>query len=90
VCSPSPDALESGLAIVAVVADEARELLEVVQEPKFLTTYTMRDGSGREPVRLRRNYLYNVVRVRWYCDRPDGIRLGRPRKTQASCRCCGD
>ena len=53
-------------------------LLEVLQDKKFqpiTATYTVRSPDGKVIARLRKNYLYNIVRKRWYCDAPDGRRI---------------
>lgn len=49
-------------------------LLEVLQDRKlqFLNaTYTVRDAQANPIARLRKNYLYNIFRKRWYCNGPD-------------------
>ena len=53
-------------------------LLEVLQDKKFqpiTATYTVRTPSGQVIALLRKNYLFNIVRKRWYCDAPDGRRI---------------
>ena len=54
---------------------KAERLLEVIQDNKFqliIANYTVRDAAGQVLARLRKNYLYNIVRKRWYCYAPDG------------------
>src|SRR5207247_8874901 len=49
--------------------------LDVLQDRKWqpiTATYTVRDRSGRTMALLWKNYLYNVVRKRWYVKAPDG------------------
>src|SRR5437870_12969077 len=51
------------------------KLLDVLQDRKWqpiTATYTVRDRSGRTMALLWKNYLYNVVRKRWYVKAPDG------------------
>lgn len=56
--------------------DSKRELLlEVLQDKKFApinATYTVVDPDGKVLARLRKNYLYNFFRKRWYVYYPDG------------------
>jgi uncharacterized protein YxjI len=43
-------------------------LLEILQDRKLqlvVATYTVRDGRGQSLARLRKNYLYNLIRKRW-------------------------
>jgi hypothetical protein len=50
-------------------------LLEVKQDQKvaFLNaTFTINDSTGQNLGRLRKNYLYNLFRKRWYCVGADG------------------
>lgn len=37
--------------------------------------YTLLDASGEPIAAFRKNYLYNIVRRRWYVSRPDGTPL---------------
>lgn len=37
--------------------------------------YTLLDADGNVLARLRKNYLYNIIRKRWYVDLPDGTPL---------------
>jgi len=65
---------------VTFYRDESRKdsLLEVLQDKKWqpiTTTYTVRTPAGETLAHLRKNYLYNIIRKRWYCDAPDGSRL---------------
>jgi uncharacterized protein YxjI len=51
------------------------KLLEVLQDRKWqpiVATFTVRDAAGRTLALLRKNYLSNVVRRRWYVNAPDG------------------
>jgi hypothetical protein len=51
------------------------KLLEVLQDRKWqpiTATYTVRDRAGRTLALLWKNYLYNVVRKRWYVKAADG------------------
>jgi len=57
--------------------DQSRgeKLLEVLQDRKLqliVATYTIVDAAGQLLARLRKNYLYNLVRKRWECRGPDG------------------
>jgi uncharacterized protein YxjI len=50
-------------------------LLEILQDKKFqpiVATYTVRDARGQVLAHLRKNWLYNFIRKRWYMDGPDG------------------
>lgn len=58
-----------------IYRDQSRRepLLEVLQDKKFqpiVATYTVRTGQGETLALLRKNYLYNVFRKRWYCLTP--------------------
>ncbi len=51
----------------------SEKLLDVLQDQKFWilnASYTVRDKRGLAIARLRKNYLYNIFRKRWYCERP--------------------
>jgi uncharacterized protein YxjI len=51
------------------------KLLDVLQDRKWqpiTATYTVRDRAGRTLALLWKNYLYNVVRKRWYVKAADG------------------
>jgi hypothetical protein len=66
---------------VTVYRDESRAetLLRVRQDQRlaFLTrTYTVLAKTGEPLARLRKTYLDNIVRKRWYVEAPDGQRLG--------------
>jgi uncharacterized protein YxjI len=56
--------------------DTKREvLLEILQDRKFqpiTATYTVLTPEGEVLAALRKNYLYNAFRKRWYCDDPAG------------------
>ncbi len=50
-------------------------LLEILQDKKvewITTTYTVIDASGQLLARLRKNYLFDLVRKRWQCLTPEG------------------
>lgn len=50
-------------------------LLKIEQDQKvalFVATYTVKDEKGQVIARLRKNYIYNVFRKRWYVFKPDG------------------
>lgn len=54
----------------------AEKLLDILQDQKFWLlnrTYTVRDKRGLAIARLRKNYLYNIFRKRWYCERPSRV-----------------
>jgi len=62
---------------VTFYRDEAcrERLLEVLQDKKVQilnATYTVNDAEGQLLARLHKNYLYNIIRKRWYCYAPDG------------------
>ena len=51
------------------------KLLDILQDKKFqpiTMTYTVRDARGRKLAKLGKNWLYNVIRKRWYVWGPDG------------------
>lgn len=53
-------------------------LLEVIQDKKFHflnATYTVIDYKRELLARLRKNYIYSIIRKRWYCYTPDGLML---------------
>jgi len=65
---------------VSFYRDETKrdKLLEVLQDRKWqpiTATYTVRDRAGRTMALLWKNYLYNIVRKRWYVKAPDGTTL---------------
>ena len=65
---------------VTVYRDESRAetVLRVLQDQRvaFLTrTYTVLATTGEPLARLRKTYLDNIVRKRWYVEAPDGQRL---------------
>lgn len=65
---------------VTVYRDESRTetMLRVLQDQRvaFLTrTYTVLAKTGEPLARLRKAYLDNIVRKRWYVEAPDGRRL---------------
>src|SRR5437773_1931485 len=54
------------------------KLLEVLQDRKWqpiTATFTVRDAAGRPLALLRKNYLFNLVRKRWYVNAPNGTTL---------------
>jgi uncharacterized protein YxjI len=62
---------------VSFYLDESRtvRVLEVLQEQKLAlinADYTVRDPAGQTLARFRKNYLYNLIRKRWYVFAPDG------------------
>ncbi|MFN2571434.1 MAG: hypothetical protein ABR537_07465 [Gemmatimonadales bacterium] len=75
-------AIAAGMAIsakrhVTFYRDESRSerLLDILQDKKFqpiTTTYTVRDAHGRPLARLGKNWLFNMIRKRWYIWAPDG------------------
>jgi uncharacterized protein YxjI len=55
--------------------DRTERVLEVLQDSKLhfiIATYTVRNADGIVLARLRKNYLYNLVRRKWEILRPDG------------------
>lgn len=77
-------ALAAGIAIsakrhVTFYRDESKRerLLDILQDKKFqpiTSTYTVRDARGRPLARLGKNWLFNILRKRWYvwAPQPDG------------------
>ncbi len=62
---------------VTFYRDESKRerLLDILQDKKFqpiTMTYTVRDARARPIARLGKNWLFNVVRKRWYVWAPDG------------------
>ena len=56
-------------------ASESDRLLEVLQDKKWqpiTSTYTVRDFKGTPIARLAKNWLYNMIRKRWYVYDPAG------------------
>ena len=54
------------------------KLLEILQDKKWqpiTATYTVRDPAGHTIALLWKNYLYSLVRKRWYVKAPDGTVL---------------
>jgi uncharacterized protein YxjI len=56
---------------VTFYRDESKRerLLDILQDKKFqliTRTYTVRDARGRPLARLGKNWLFNVIRKRWY------------------------
>jgi hypothetical protein len=65
---------------VTVYRDDSRDLtlLRVVQNERVAVltrSYTVLLPDGQPLARLRKRYLHNVVRKRWYADAPGGERL---------------
>jgi hypothetical protein len=57
---------------------KSEPLINVLQDAKFqpiTATYTVTDRDGTLLCRLHKNILYNLIRKRWYCYRPDGSML---------------
>jgi len=51
------------------------KLLEVYQDQKvqiLTATYQVMDDQGELLARLKKVYIYNIFRKRWYCYKPDG------------------
>jgi uncharacterized protein YxjI len=75
-------AFAAGIAIsakrhVTFYRDESKRerLLDILQDKKFqpiTMTYTVRDARGRPLARLGKNWLFNMIRKRWYVWAPDG------------------
>lgn len=66
---------------VTVYRDDSRAetMLRVLQDQRvaLLTrTYTMLAKTGEPIARLRKTYIDNIIRKRWYVEAPDGQRLG--------------
>ncbi len=70
--------------------DTAKELLlKVDQDQKFapiVATYTVRDPAGTILAVLRKNYLYNIIRKRWYVLSPAGAILSVIKEDSIICR----
>src|SRR5881628_3656266 len=65
---------------VTIYRDESRAevVLRVLQDQRvaFLTrTYTVLASGGEPIAKLRKTYIHNIVRKRWYVEAPDGRRL---------------
>lgn len=65
---------------VTVYRDETRRevVLRVLQDQRialFVRSYTIMTAAGTMLARLRKNYLHNVFRKRWYVEMPPGRRL---------------
>jgi uncharacterized protein YxjI len=57
---------------------KGEKLLDILQDKKWqpiTATYTVRDAVGSTLALLGKNYLYNIVRKRWYVRAPDGTVL---------------
>lgn len=55
-------------------------LLKVEQDRKWFlinATYTVVDAAGTMLARLRKNYLFNLIRKRWVCEDPEGREICR-------------
>jgi uncharacterized protein YxjI len=62
---------------VTFYRDESKRerFLDILQDKKFqpvTMTYTVRDARGRPLAKLGKNWLFNVIRKRWYVWAPDG------------------
>jgi uncharacterized protein YxjI len=56
-------------------ASKRDRLLDILQDKKFqpiTNTFTLRDRAGRPLARLAKNWLYNLIRKRWYVYAPNG------------------
>lgn len=56
-------------------ASKVDRLLEVIQDKKWqpiTSTYTVRDFKGKPIARFAKNWLYNIIRKRWYVYDPGG------------------
>lgn len=67
---------------VTVYRDDTRSerLMEILQDRKIALTnmtYSVLDAAGQPLAQLRKNYLYNIFRKRWYCYAADGSELCR-------------
>lgn len=65
---------------VTVYRDESRRevLLRILQDQRlafFVRSYTVLTAGGTMLARLRKNYLHNVFRKRWYVEMPPGRKL---------------
>lgn len=65
---------------VTVYRDESRRevVLRILQDQRVafvMRSYTVLTAAGVMLARLRKNYLHNVVRKRWYVEMPPGRRL---------------
>lgn len=65
---------------VTVYRDESRGevLLRIAQDQRVALlrrTYTISSASGTALARLRKHYVHNLVRKRWYVETPDGERV---------------
>lgn len=65
---------------VTVYRDESRRevLLRILQDQRVAVltrTYTVTTPAGEPLARLRKTYLHNILRKRWYVESPDGRRL---------------
>lgn len=64
---------------VTIYRDVSKQepLIKILQDKKFLfpvATYTVRDMEG-DIAKFHKNYLYDLIRKRWNCYRPDGTLL---------------
>ncbi len=53
-------------------------LLSIRQDNRFEllnANYTLQDNHGKTLAKFRKNYLYNLIRKRWYCYTPSGSLL---------------
>jgi hypothetical protein len=62
---------------VTIYRDESRRepLLRVLQDQRiavFTRTYTVVTAAGERLAKLRKTYLHNIIRKRWYAATPDG------------------
>ncbi|MDY6992206.1 MAG: hypothetical protein SVR94_06305 [Pseudomonadota bacterium] len=62
---------------IEIYRDDSQQelLLHISQEQKieFLNaTFVLRDADNQVLARFRKNYIYNILRRRWYCYTPEG------------------
>jgi hypothetical protein len=65
---------------VTIYRDESRKepLLRVLQDQRvalLVRTYTITTAAGAPLAKLRKTYLHNIIRKRWYVASPDGAPL---------------
>jgi hypothetical protein len=67
---------------VTVYRDESRRevMMRVLQDQRLallVRTYTVLGATGEVLMRLRKNYLHNLIRKRWYMETPSGRVVAR-------------
>jgi uncharacterized protein YxjI len=80
VAAPTVGIVLSAKRHVTFYRDQSKreKLLDILQDKKFqpvTMTYTVRDPRGRTLAKLGKNWLFNVIRKRWYVWGPDGTLL---------------